>query len=158
MALSGNAREATFKVSSDEIFLALLTISHPDLGVDDPLRISSDTVDTISNGETFQSVPFEFILPGDKDGRVIATDIRVEGVTDLILPGLRAITSRPSLLIQVVLASTPDVVEVSFDNFFLRKADYDAIQITARFTQDSDKTTPFGLFFTPSNFESVFTA
>lgn len=152
--LSSTAQQETYKLESTDTWIALLTIDHPDLT--EPVRISSDSVDTDSLGETYSAIPFKFILPSDKEGRVTAVDIQVENVTQLLIPDIRAVNSRATLLIQMVLASDPDVVEVEFNNFYLKKVDYDAVQMTARFVQDSDRTTPFGLFFTPSNAPSVF--
>ena len=48
-------------------WLVLLTLDHPDL--DQPIRVTSDGVATISNGLLYDPFPFEIILPDDVEGR-----------------------------------------------------------------------------------------
>ena len=48
-------------------WLVLITLTHSEL--DQPVRVTSDGVETMSNGNVFAPMPFEVVLPDDVEGR-----------------------------------------------------------------------------------------
>lgn len=127
MTLSTAALQSTQDVSSGEVWLVLLTISHASLGT--PIRVVRNTVDIVSNGETFTAYPFEISLPEDVDGQIPQVSLSISNVDKMLMDTLRSIITPLDVTVQVVLASSPDVIELSVTDFKLREVQYDATNI-----------------------------
>src|SRR5512132_1584543 len=56
-------------------WLVLLTLTHPEL--DRPIRVTSDGVETLSQGNLFSPFPFEVTLPDDVEGRTPQAELRI---------------------------------------------------------------------------------
>ena len=113
---------------ADEVFLVLLTIDHADLS--SPIRVTSDSVDTVSNGNTFQTFPFQIRLPtDDDDSRGALASVTIDAVDRRVVEAARTISGVPKVTIEVVLASDPDTIEISWPDFNLanHRADSDTI-------------------------------
>ena len=63
--LSSAAQAAVFAAQTGEAFLVLLELNHADLAT--PIRVTSDAVATVSNGDTYTPFPFFISLPGKRD-------------------------------------------------------------------------------------------
>ena len=113
-------------------WLLLLTITHPTMPT--PIRLSSDAVDTISNGQTFQHFPFELILPDDVEGRAPQAQLRIDNTSQEIIALLRGLTTPPSLTIQIVRSATPDVIEREWSGLEWRSSQYDIGAISGTLT------------------------
>ena len=90
-------------------WLVLLTLDHPDL--DRPIRVTSDGVATTSNGEVFESFPFEVTLPDDVEGRAPQAHLRIDNTSQEIIALLRGLVTPPSLTIKIVRSADPNYVE-----------------------------------------------
>ena len=60
-------------------WLVLLTITHP--GLPTPIRVTSDGVVTVHNGNTFDPFPFEVTLPDDVEGRAPQAHLRIDNTS-----------------------------------------------------------------------------
>lgn len=139
--LGATATREVYREESGEAWVVLLTITHPDLSVPgDIIRVCDQGTDVdddtgvefvISNGEKFYAVGFEFELPTDQEGETPKAKIRIDNVGDIemddgtkvnVLHELRRLTSPPTLKVDVVLASTPNVVEFSLEELTLAHA------------------------------------
>lgn len=109
-------------------WLVLLTIDHDDLP--NPIRVTSDGVATVSNGNTFSPYPFLVTLPDDTEGRAPQAQLQIDNTTQEIIAALRALVSPPSLMIQIVRASAPNVVEREWVGLQWRASSYDIGMIT----------------------------
>ena len=128
MTLSTAALRATQDVSSGEVWLVLLHIAHSSLN--DPIRIVRNTEDIVSNGETFFAYPFEITLPEDVEGQIPQVSLAISNVDKMLMDTLRSIITPLDVTVQVVLASSPDVIELYVTDFKLREVQYDATSIT----------------------------
>ena len=117
---------------ADDPFLVLLTISHATLA--DPIRIARNRQAVVSNGNTFLAYPFEISLPTDVDDSAQAR-ITVANITRRIGQALERLVEPPDVLIELVLASTPDTIERSWDQFSLTDVTWDAMVMTATVQQ-----------------------
>jgi hypothetical protein len=118
--------EALSFSATDEDFVVLATISHPNLG--EPIRVCSDTVDLVSNGNTFIGFPFEFTLPSDNDGPPKGK-LRIQNVDRRIGEVVLTLDTAVDLQLDVVLRSEPDTLQVSYKTLKMRNITGDALAI-----------------------------
>lgn len=140
---------------TSEAALLLLTIDHDDLA--QPIRVTSDAVQTVSNGNTFLAYPFQLTLPDDPDNGFSSAKLTIDNVHRDIVVAIRSISSPPTATIQIVLGSDPDTVYIEFSDFKLADINYDALTVTADLVIDHFIHEPFpGTRFLPSNFPGLF--
>lgn len=160
-SLSPAALKAMFSVESDDTLIVLLTITGE--GVATPIRLAdnylqrlSETADEVtygvmSRGYPYVFLPFGLTPPTEEHSAGPRCSITLHDVTRYLTPIIRTISSAPTVLIELVLASNPDVVEVSFPGFLLGGIGYDENTVTGELTVESDATEPFPCHtFTPS--------
>jgi hypothetical protein len=163
--VSMTMRQAMNAEETGEVPIVLLTIDHPDL--DEPNLISSDpttrlTIDplvygTVSRGENYLFLPFSVVLPDDKDDSPPQARITIENIDRRLIPLLRSTSLPASVTMEVVLASSPDIVEILLPELDLVSADYDAETITITLAQNALQTEPYPVdLITPSNFPGLF--
>lgn len=163
--LTNTAKAALFAQSTKETFILLLTISHPDWT--DDVRVSSDPTQilpvngplrgTISNGDEYIFVPFTINLPAQDDTGIAKATIVVDNTDRRIVDQIRSASSAVTVGIQIVLASNPDVVEVSYADFKMERATYDALIVTGEISVEYFDLEPYGSKrFTPSDFPGMF--
>jgi hypothetical protein len=163
--VSLNARQAMNAEETGAVPVILLTITHSDLP--DPLRLSSDpttrlttdplTYGTVSRGNQFLFLPFSAVLPDDKDEAPPQARIMIDNIDRELIPILRSTSTPAAVTIEMVLAGSPDVVEMAFAALDLVAADYDAAAITISLQMDAFITEPYPSdSLNPSNFPGLF--
>lgn len=153
--VSDTLKSAVFASETAEVFILLLTISHPNLAT--PIRVSSDSVDTPSRGNTFVAYPFEMTLPTDGSGGPPRCQLSIDNIDRMIIQNIRSIGSSPSVDIEIVLASALDTVEASFPAFNLREVRYDALVVEGEITLESFLGEPYpAALFSPADFPGLF--
>jgi len=156
--LSDALKTALYAQQTGEVLLAICAISHPSI-VNGPLRVVNDLQDFVSNGLTYTAFPFQVTLPADgEDGR---TSLRLvlDNIDRTVVQAIRSIppSSTPTVQVDLVLASQPDVVEISFPNLTLRSVDYDVFVVEGDLELDEDDREPFPYAsFTPQLFPGLF--
>lgn len=166
-SFSAAAMQAMFSTESPADLIMLLTISGS--GISEPVRLAngytgriSETDEDVlygvtSRGQDFIFLPMSVTLPSDEAGTVPTIELTLHDVTRQVLPLLRQIQSPPDVLIELVLSSTPDILEVSFPGFTLSSTGYTASSLTATLAAKSYSAEPFPSFtFTPSHFPGLF--
>lgn len=153
--LTNDSFHAMFAAETDEVYLMLITISHPQLT--DDIRVSSDIVNTTSQGKLFVGYPFEFVLPTDEEGAPPRSMVTIDNVDREICNSLRQINSPANFKIEIIRAADPDTIEISWDDFQLRNVKGDVFQISGELNIDDITREPFPVgSFTPSNFRGLF--
>lgn len=132
--LSTQARQAMFSAQTGEALLVLLEIDHEAL--QEPFRLSSDNVDTVSGGLTYQSFFFRLTLADDRDDQISRARIEVDNVDRRIVEAVRSISGPPAVTVRLVLASTPDVLEAGPIPFQLLNANWDALIVEGELGYD----------------------
>lgn len=140
--------------ATSEVWLVLLTLSHPSMAT--PIRLVNNNENVVSRGNTFIAFPFEVELPGEDPDQPPKSTLRIDNVDRRVLQTLRSITAPPTVTLEVILASAPDQVEVSFTNMTLRNAQYDVSTVSGELTFDGIYTEPVTLTMTPSRFPGMF--
>lgn len=153
--VSSTFREAINGQETGEVFIALLTIDHDDLAT--PIRICGDAQDTVSRGNVFTAFPFQLTLPGEPESGPPTMRIIIDNVERTLVETIRNISTPPEVTIEVVLASAPDTVELSWFNYEMTTVEYNAFTITATLSIRTFDTEPFpGVRYLPSTHPGLF--
>lgn len=106
-------RENINAVNAKEPLLYLLEITHIDLAA--PIRVVSDTIDVVSNGNTYVGFPFEISLPDDVDGQVGKASLSVDNVGREMTQWLEYSRGGKGAKCKVmqILRSNPNLIEFS---------------------------------------------
>jgi len=154
-SITSVTRQALYAQETGEAFLILLTISHQNLAA--PIRVTNDAVATISRGNTFVPYPFEMVLPDDQDNRSPRAKLAIDNIDRQIVSAVRSLPSAPGILIEVVRAAAPDMVEAQFVDFKLTNVSYDAYKVEGDLTIEDFTAEPFpAASFSPSFFPGMF--
>lgn len=153
--VSGLTRQALYAAETGEAFLILLTISHPQLVA--PIRVTSDGVDTSSRGNSFIAFPFELVLPDDQESKSPRARLIIDNIDRQIVSAVRSLTSSPNILIEIVRAAAPEVVEAQFIDFKLVNISYDSHVVQGDLTLEDFTAEPFPAgSFSPNLFPGLF--
>lgn len=168
-ALTTEFLRAAYSQETDQVPVFLLTITHPDMT--ETIRVSSDPTQRIaefdshivygtqSRGNDFLFFPFKLTLPGENENGPVPAKLELDNVRREYTAALRAMVGPASIDIEMVLAGTPDTVVLTFPEYQLSQAKYDANMITANLEIEQLANEPFpALGFTPSYFPGLFRA
>lgn len=154
MPSSNFTHELQADTSTDPL-LILITITHADLA--GPLRFVANTVDIVSRGNTFTAYGFGFAAPGDGEGGSTSARIVIDNIDRRIVDTIRALSTPPEILVEIVLGSDPDTVEETFPPFEVRSANGDRLSISADLTDmDDDGQAAMRWTFVPSLAPALF--
>lgn len=111
----------------------------------------------VSRGDNFIFMPVEISLPSEEDNSAPKCSLVIKDVTRYLTPVIRDIQAPPKILIELVLTSTPSVVEASFTGFYISNISYNAESVTCELTMTDYAVEPFPCFtFTPQYFPGIF--
>lgn len=170
--VSLNARTADLGQTTAEVEVALFMITHPQLAK--PIRLSTDPTERLSDdplmygtrsswmGSNPTTQPFLFVLasaqlPSDLEDAPAAATIVLENVDNDIALLLRSFTDRPTAHMAVVLASSPDLVELEYRGLRIVGSDGTAGEVTLALSRApiEDETVPMDRF-TKDRFPGLF--
>lgn len=169
--MSPAAIAALFSPDAQTTLVTLLTIYDPSDDTSVLLRIADNYTQRlndaatdaeinygiISRGTNFYFLPMEISLPSEEPNAAPRCSIVLTDVTKQVVPIIRQISGPPRVKIELVLNSTPDTVEMSFDKFYLSSISYNANQVTAELSMIDFAVEPFPAYsFTPKYFPGLF--
>jgi hypothetical protein len=155
VTVSETGRQSAFAADTDDVWLVLLTIDHPD--IDPPVRVVNNTEDITSRGDEFIGFPFDITLPDSREGAPPLARLAIDNASREIAQAIRLISSPPTILIEIIRASEPDVVEMSFPFFTLRNVRWNASEVTGDITLEDFTSEPYpGGIFSPASFPGIF--
>jgi hypothetical protein len=137
-----------------EVWLVLLEANHPNLS--QPIRVCTNNANITSNGHEYIAIPFEVELPGEDPEQPGKARIKIDNMDPVIIDTLRTITTPPTVVLRVILASQPNVIEAEFAGLVMRNCEYDASEITAELLFESILVEPVALSMTPNIFPGLF--
>ena len=153
--VSAAFKQAIFAQETNEAFMLLVTISHASLAA--PIRVCANGQDIVSNGNTFVGFPVQISLPSDEDDNAPTANMTIDNIDLQIIIGLRALTSPPNVDVAIVLASNPNLVEISMPTFKLRNVTYDSMTVTGELKVDDLTEEPYPADqFSPPLFPGIF--
>lgn len=152
--LSATAVRELLKQNSSEVFLVLLTFTHPSITT---VRLVNDTQTLVSRGNTFIAFPFELNLPSDLAEQLPVATLSISNVDRRLIDELRGVDSAISVMLEVVTASAPNTLEVGPYLFDMTSVSYDQERITAELSYEPILNEPFpAASFTPQIFPQLF--
>jgi len=125
--VTGPAVEEVRSQFQDDPILALLTLDHETLAT--PVYVVNNRRNIVSRGNVYIAFPMTIEMPTDSDD-VPTARISISNVSRVICNALEGINTPPTLMIELVLASSPDTVERSWEDFELTDVSWDALRIT----------------------------
>jgi hypothetical protein len=128
-SVSAVLKEAIYKSHSSRVFIVLVEINETTLL--EPLRFTSDNVNTISNGNTYTPFPFSISLPDDDEDKIPSTVLQIDNVDRQIAQTLRELDDAPDFTLWVVLDDDPDRIEAGPFTMKLRNARYGLLTVQA---------------------------
>lgn len=153
--LSNRAVSAVMAQHTDEAFIMLVEFTHTP--TDETFRAALNTENVVSNGEVYTATYFDITLPETANSSPKGAQIRMDNVDRRLIDLLRRITKPLSVTLRVVLAATPNVVEMEFTDLVLREADWDAATITGTLTSEDPLNQAFpSHLYEPRSFQGLF--
>lgn len=167
--MSASALEALFASETDKDLILLVTVYNPDNPTQEVLRICDGftqrisetdtdvTYGVVSNSKQFTFIPVEITLPDESEGSSPRCSITFHDVTRYIMPIARTISSRPRVKLELVLSSSPNTVEATFDSFYITNFSYTADKVVAELNMINYDIEPFPQYsFSPVYFPGLF--
>lgn len=110
-----------------EVFLFLLALSHTAIPT---LRFVNNTVDIISNGETYMAFPFDLTIPDDTADEIARVQLTIDNVDRRIVEAVRQIDTPAIFTLSVIRAAEPNVAVAGPYRCTLRNVGYTALSVT----------------------------
>lgn len=144
-----------FGQESDDPFLTLITLNHPDFG--DPIYLVNDTQNLVSRGKTYQAFPMRITLPVDDGETARQVAIEFDNVSLELMNIFRQVTTPIPVTLEMVLASLPDEVQYQISELKIGNIQYNAQVISAKlFMDDFMSVALTSEAYTPSNYPGLF--
>lgn len=154
-SVSAIFREAAYAQETNQVFLLTIEISHPKLT--DSIRVVVNTQNVVSGGKTYVGYPVDVELPTDVQDSPPQAKLTIDNISTEITRAIRSIRSKPKVVIQIILADTPDVVECTFPDFEMQGVSYDSMTVSGTLMVEDFTTEPFPMLsFTPGFFPGLF--
>lgn len=133
---SDKAKRELNSIEAGEGTVPLLTIEHPDLI--SPLRVCAWSEDIVSNGNTFQSLPFRVTPPDDISQGMPRARIEIDNVGQDLMEWLELSNGGTGAVVtlQEVLPSTPNTIEDEYADLTLRELRASPSLVTGNLTFD----------------------
>lgn len=140
-SLSTQMKGQVFSFGRDDPIKILLQVTDPKTST--VYRFVNDITDLVSNGDTYLAFPFEVVLPQDDENLPAAT-LRIQNVDDRIGRALiDAELDALQLKIMLVMASTPDTIEITWDGFELVDVEITPVYVSGQIVVKSIATEPW---------------
>jgi hypothetical protein len=147
---------------TDEAFIVLVTIEHPDLPA--PVYLNNSGANLESRAGLglgpWLACPFEVTLSDDSDDRPPQAKLIIDNIDRGLVVAIREAAAggdAPVITLEVVKASAPDLVEMVLTDFEMREITYNSLTIETTLTLESLFNEPAcGYSFTPSYFSGLF--
>jgi hypothetical protein len=153
--LSTPAIEALMAQVTDEAFLILLSFEYVPTG--EIFRCVLNTENVTSGGHVYEATYFEFTLPETGSGAPQGCEVSVDNVDQRMIGLLRSITEPLKVKIQLVLASSPNTIEMELSDLLMREVTWDALKIRGKLVSDDPLNQAFPAhLYEPRTFEGIF--
>ncbi|MBS4019531.1 MAG: hypothetical protein KGZ68_14990 [Dechloromonas sp.] len=145
-------RTAMYAEHSEEVEVALVTITHADL--DAPVRVSSDPTSrlstdplrygTSSRGNEYDFVLMSAIVPDDRKGTPPRVALVFDNVESNFIETAQSFINPAHADIELVLASAPDTVIQAYRGLRIVRCTFDDASATFDLSREPFTTEPFG--------------
>lgn len=156
-SMSPAALRAVFSPDADADLFILLTVYDPNDPSQVVLRLADGSTQRIeslttndrvvygvnSRGNDYVFLPMEISLPSEEEAQAPRSSLVLRDVTQYATPLIRAINGPPKILMELVLSTTPNVVEASFSGFYINGFTYTVDSVTAELAMIDYEREPF---------------
>lgn len=154
-SLSNNLLAQIYNQNSDDPLLMLVTLSHDSFS---PIYLVNNRENITSRGNEYTAFPLEIKLPTDDGQTAQKAQIQFDNISLELIDEIRTVTNAIDCQIEVILASDPDTVEISYDEFKIQNVSYNDTTITADLVLDDFLNTEISSErYTPSIYPGLFT-
>lgn len=151
--LSNELKAQLFKNESGDPFLTLLTLEGPT----ETYRLVNNTKDITSRGDVFQAFPMKIKLPVDDGESAREFELVFDNASLLLIRALRTITQPVPCKVEMILASMPDVVQMSVEDLMIQSISYNKNSVSAKVIMDGFLSVAMtSEKYTPSLFPGLF--
>lgn len=152
--ITDELKKQLFSQESEDPFLTLVTLTHPNFTI----RLANNSSDVTSNGFVFTAFPMKVTFPVDDGESSRVFTIEFDNVSLDLITQFRSVTGNIGVQIDSVLASMPDVLQISNVDLFIGTISYTATSISASIILDNFLAVGMtGERYLPDNFPGVFT-
>ena len=151
--LSAAALESIHAERTSNVWLTLLELGGE--GIASPIRLVANPENTVSRGYTYIGFPFAIDLPR-QSGEGRAAQLSIDNTDREIVRLLRELDAAPDVLIEIVLAESPDTVEFQLPGLTLRNIEWTAARVTGDLVFEDVLGEPACDTMTPSRFAGMF--
>lgn len=111
----------------------------------------------VSRNKNYVFLPLEITLPQEDEAQAPRCTITIRDVTRYLTPIIRNLTEPPRVKLELILSTTKDLVEVTFDYFFITNFSYNRGQVTCELQMVNYEREPFPMHsFSPKYFPGLF--
>ena len=154
MTINATLKEAMASQETGEVLVVLLTINHPNLT--QPIRVCSDSVETLSQSRTFIPYPFTFKAPDEAENGPTPARLIIDNVGEIIAESIQLLDSPASVDVEFVLASSPNHIQIAWPTFELTNVEGDELTISGDLTIPGLMTEPVGGTIDPAGYPALF--
>lgn len=154
-SLTQATRAAVNAQETSEVFLLLLALSHPTMTT---MYFVNNTVDIISNAQTYRAFPFDVQIPDDSDDPVSRVHLSINNVNREIVFAVRSIATPAVFTLSMIRAAEPNVMIAGPFVCTLRNVTYNAQTVEGDLAPYEDilnEPFPVGIF-SPGLFPGLF--
>lgn len=137
MPVSDTARGALYAPATDQAFIELMEIFHPDLpatlrfaNAQNDVEISGDD----QGGDVYQAWAFEALWPDASADKQPEARVAFDNTSPTILAVLRSLTVRPTVTFKMVRAADVNTVEQEWNGLEIVRVTADAARVTLHLT------------------------
>ena len=155
MPLESIARAAMNAQNTGEVFLALLTLTHPDIDV--PLCFVNDLQSVTSNGVEYISWPFDLPFPEVGADTLPTLTLTIDNVDQSIGLALKGLLTPIDVTLTCVLKSNPDNIEAGPLEFRMKTTEVELVSIAGTLTYEDLLNEPYPYeSYVPGNYPGLF--
>lgn len=153
--LSLDLIEQLTQEASTDPFLTLVTLEHPSFV--SPIRLVNNIVNITSRSNVFYASALEITLPSDDGETSREIQLALDNVTLEHMVALRTAIGQVTVKLEMILASLPNDVQLSFEDLKISSASFNKTRITTRLFLDNFLNTELtSEKYLPSNFRGLF--
>ncbi len=157
--VSAAALQAMLAQQTGQVFLTCMSIAAPPGSNAFATQYIVDDLQPLVRADaTYQPFPFQVALPADDDSTIPHVQATIDNIDRSITSLIRTVAGLPTVEFSIVLASSPNTVEVGPFNFSMLSAAYDALTVTCSLGYEEDflnQQVPSDLY-TPTNSPALF--
>lgn len=121
--LSERGLRSSYAEETGDVFLALLEI-HEDT-LQDPILVVNNTVSIMHGGDKYHPFPFELTLPANDGETLPAMQLTISNVSLKLIGLIRGMNAPATAKLTIVIAETPDVIEMQVQRMTVRRISAD---------------------------------